>query len=880
MPLCTPFMRGVVLCSMVLLSLAAPAAHAGDITAARATVPPKIDGQVEEREWAQAPPYRDLVASWPKEGAAPSQQTDVRVLYDDTYLYVGIICYDTEPEKIVHALGRRDSTPIADLLEVAIDSSFDRRSAYYFSINASGVLRDALLFGDINLSDTWDAVWRGAAARRPDGWSAELAIPLAILRFPAAKEQRWGFGVRRTIVRTHETLDTTLLPRSANALVSLFGELKGIVDLKPRPDIELVPYVAARASWRPKYSDPTLPKPRLLDPSADVGADLRASLFSDLILNATVNPDFGQVEADQIILNLSTQEVFFPEKRPFFNQGLDIFQPVGAEYGTPHQLFYSRRIGLDTPIFAASKVTGAVAPGTYVGVLDAVVMGPADPGKSSIAFVNSPTTDQITGAERDADGRVQFHLTRPLHLGPNDELPADRPTPKNFLAAAARHDFTDQFALGATFTSASPLAARCKPSDFATTAQYLATDCLGEGGQALGLDWNLRSASRDWVFLGVIDGSRREGGPLQDVQRDGTVLHPGDLGFGGYFRAGKFGGEGLRADLGGTYTSPTLDLNQTGFMPSNNQQRLNAAIRYVRTKDLPYFRDFYAGVYAQTYWTTDGRWQPRGNYVSFEVNATFPSYWNFGGGAGIDNNRYDVREITGSGIPLEKHNDASVFVYGNSDPNRSIVGRWSAQFYRTEPKGLVPPENGYGGDATLIAHPFPRFDTQLVLHYAVDANGARYVDTLSDLDAADPSRQHFLFGQQDSQNFSATLRQTVVFTPELTLQAYAQFFSAYAHYPRYYEAGAPAMGHIHIDDLARTTAPGNYDFHSAALNLNVVLRWEYRLGSTLFLVYSRSQSELGFAGDQNPTTRLFPARLGPGPTTDTVLLKWSYWFNV
>jgi hypothetical protein len=870
-------MRGLVL-GLSLLSLAA---FAGDVTAARTASPPKIDGQIDAEEWAAATPYSDFVQSWPKEGEKPSQKTEVRVMYDDHTLYFGVICYDTEPEKIVYALGRRDSTPISDLVEIAIDSAFDRRSAYYFSVNASGVLRDALIYGDINLSDSWDAVWQGAAAKRPDGWSVEVAIPLAIMRFPAAHEQKWGYAVRRDIMRTHEQLDTTLLPRSANANVSLFGQMKGVLDLKPRPDVEIVPYLGARLASRPQFSDSTMPHPRLLDPSADLGVDVRASLFSDLILNATINPDFGQVEADQIILNLSTQEVFFPEKRPFFNQGLDIFQPVGAEYGTPHQLFYSRRIGLDTPILTAAKITGAVAPGTYVGVLDAVVLGPADPGKASVAFNDDPSTADITNAERTASRGFVFHPERPLHFGLNDELPADRPTPKNFVAAAARHDFSDRFALGATFTSASPLAARCKPSDFNSIADYQAASCLGEGGQALGLDWNLRSANRDWVFLGMLDGSRREGGPLQDTQRDGTVLHPGDLGYGGYFRAGKFGGEGLRADINGNWTSPTLDLNQTGFMPSNNQSKIAFNVRYVRTKELPFgLRDLYAALYSNTFWTTDGRWQPRGNYYGGEVNATFPSYYNFGVGWNLDNNRYDVREITGTGIPLEKHNDFGLYAYGSSDPNQPIVARASTQIYRTEPKGLVPPETGYGADAIVLAHPFPRFDTQVVVHWSVDPNGARWLDTLPDLDLADPSRQHFLFGQQDSQNFSVTLRQTVVFTPTLTLQAYAQFFSAFAHYPRYYEAGAPSGGHVHIDDLARTSSTSNYDFHSSALNLNVVLRWEYRLGSTLFLVYSRSQNELGFQSNQPPTTHLFPARLGPGPTTDTLLLKFSYWFNV
>ncbi len=866
--------------AFLLALLIALGARASDVAAARTHARIEIDGKLDDAAWSAAVPYTDFTETWPKEGARPSQKTEVRVLYDDSTLYVGIVCYDTDPALIVRALGRRDSTPTSDLLEVAIDSAYDRRSAYYFSVNAAGVLRDGLIFGDVNLVDTWDAVWNAAVASRPDGWSAELAIPLSILRFPAAKEQRWGFAVRRTVPRTHQVFDSTLLPRSANALVSLFSRLTGVIDLKPRHDVEVVPYAAARAAARPQFSDSTRPQPRLVDFSADLGADLRAALFSDLTLNATLNPDFGQVEADQIILNLSTQEVFFPEKRPFFNQGLDLFQPVGAEYGTPHMLFYSRRIGLDTPIFAAAKVTGTAAPGFQVGALDAVVMGPADPGKSSYAFVDSPSSDVVGNAEANPSRRFDFHLTRPLHLGPNDELPADRPTAKNFVATVARKDFSDQFALGTTFTSTDPLTRRCLPSDFPTHEQYLATECLGQGGQALGLDWNLRSENRDWVFLGMIDGSRREGGPSADVMRDGTVIHPGDLGYGGYFRAGKLGGEGFRADVIGSYHSPTLDLNEMGFLPSQNQQRLGANLHYVRTRGLTWLRDFTVNLFAQTYWTTDGRWQPRGNYAGWEVNTTLKGFHNVGLGMNLDNNRYDVREITGSGIPLEKRNDLLLYVYGNTDPNRIFWGRAQGVIYRTNAKGPVPPGTGWSADLGLSAHPAPRFDTQLAFHYAEDPNGARYVDTLPDLDTQDPSQKHFLFGQQDSQNFSATLRQTVVFTPTLTLQAYAQLFSAFAHYPRYFVGAAPPMGHIHVTDLATVPAPSNYDFHTAALNVNVVLRWEYRLGSTIFLVYSRAQNELGYQGDQSPTQAIFPLRLGPGPTVDTVMLKWTWWFSV
>ncbi|MBK7860763.1 MAG: carbohydrate binding family 9 domain-containing protein [Archangiaceae bacterium] len=851
--------------------LLSSAAAASTQHAVRTEQPVTIEGSLDEPAWQDAPEFTDFTENWPNQGATPSQRTSVRVLYDDRTLYVGIICFDSEPEKIMRTLGRRDSVPTADMIELAIDSALTRRSAYYFNVNAAGVQRDGLLFNDVRFSETWDAVWASGVATRPDGWSVELAIPLSVLRFPKAQEQRWGFLVRRTVPRTHQTFDSTLIPRTVNAGVSRFGELAGLVELKPKRGLEIVPYAAARLSVRPQFSAATTPHPRLVDPALDLGADLRTALLSDLTLNATVNPDFGQVEADQLILNLSNSELFFPEKRPFFNQGLDIFEPVGSEYGAPHQLFYSRRIGLDTPIFAAAKVTGTVAPGLSIGVLDAVVLGPADPGKASIAF-RSPSGEQIADAESRPDGRVGLHLERPLHLGLDRELPAERPTPKNFLAAVARYDATRKLNLGVTFTAATPLAPRCTPADFATSADYLAGDCQALGGETLGLDWDLRSENRDWVFLGLIDGSHRVGGPKDDTLRDGTVMHPGDLGFGGYFKAGKFGGEGFRGRIEGAWTSPRLDLNATGFMSSQNQARLGVLAQYVRTQGLTLLRDFYTQLNATTFWTTDGRFTPRGTYLGWELDFTFNTFDNVGLGVNVEIPFYDVREIDGAGVPFERQNDVVAYFFLTTDSNRALSLHLQPYVYRTFGGGPARDAIGYGGDASAVLRPHPRFETQLALHGSHDPYGARWVDTLDDAST-------FIFGDQQSENMSVTLRQTVALAAARTLQGYAQLFSAYAHYPRYFAAGPDAKNHIDVRALTAFDPSSSYDFHDAALNLNVVMRWQYRPGSTLFFVYTRSQRELGYFDGQPSTTALFPLRLGPGPITDTVLLKWTYWFS-
>ncbi len=492
-------------------------------------------------------------------------------------------------------------------------------------------------------------------------------------------------------------------------------------------------------------------------------------------------------------------------------------------------------------------------------------MGAADPNKSSVAFNDDPTQDQITASERTPGRSYLFSPTQPLHFGLTDALPADRPTPKNFLAVVARKDITDAFALGATFTSVDPFAPRCTPADFSSAAAYAAANCAGQGGQAFGLDWNLRSSNRDWVVLGTVTGTRREGGPQDDVQRDGTNIHPGDLGYGGYLRAGKFGGDGLRADVIYSYQSPRLDLNEMGFLSSQNQQRIGGNLRYVRTKGLSFFRDTYAAISAVTYWTTDGQFIPRGNYFSLEMNATFPGYENFGFVVNLDNNRYDVREVDQAGVPFQKRDDMAVFLYGNTDPNRLVSGRLQT---------FVLPHGHPGararGHRLRRRHDADRPPASALRDAAAAALLVRPGRRALPRHPGRPrrARPHGAALLVRAAGLAELLGDAAadrgVHADDDASQVYAQLFSAYAHYPRYYEGAAGPDAAINVAELRPTMAPSNYDFHSAALNLNVVLRWEYRLGSTLFLVYSRAQSELGYQADQNPTTALFPLRLGPG----------------
>lgn len=825
------------------------------IRAKRTSRPPSIDGKLSEPEWLAAPVFDQFVQSFPDEGERPSEPTELRVLYDDDNLYVGIICFDSQPEKISRLLGRRDRMPASDTLGLAIDSNHSHREAFVFSINAAGVMQDGIFFQDTQSTNDWDAVWDAAVSARPDGWSAEFAIPLRQLRFSDTPEQTWGFFVRRELARTHEVIDSVLVPRNANGMVSRFGHLSGMTGLKQRADLELLPYVAARATLRPQFSDASMPTPRLLDPSIDLGLDLKAAITRGLTLNATVNPDFGQVEADQVILNLTNFEQFFPEKRPFFTHGLDFFQPVGGDVGqTPQTLFYSRRIGLMTPILAAAKLTGIAREDLDIGVLDAFVAGASLPGKD----------------EANPNRELAYSIARPLHLGLKDSLPSLDPVTENYFAAVLRKKVAINSSVGTMFAAATPIAPRCTEDQANLSDADRPAYCDAHGGNAAAVDWNLRTNDSEWLLLGQAAASQSIAGSPARVLRDGTIVRPGDLGYGAYLTGGKLGGEPVRFDLRYEFASPRLDLNATGFQPNQNIHSVRGNLGFVRPTGFGKLRSFFSNLSIVKSWSSDGRFVDRGFNVSANANAVVAGFHTIGLTASFDVPQFDIREVGRTGIPYQRPNAAFFNMSGQTDPNRAVaLNGFVGLGWRPNP--MLPVSSvGYGGDLRIVIHPHPNLETQLEVNLDYTPHGARYVDTVGS--------DQFIFGILESRLLSFILRQQWVLTPTLTLQAYAQLFTDYGRYGPFYSAISQGQP-IRISDLTPTSYSSDPSFHNSVLNLNLVLRWEYRLGSTLFVVYTRSQSELPTASGSPIPTTLFPARLGPGPTTDVFLVKWSYWWN-
>ncbi len=354
---------------------------------------PIVDGRLDDAVWRTAQVTTGFTQRRPKPGAPATQRSEARLLYDDDALYVYARLYDTAPDSIEASLFRRDDRGgFSDWFYIQFDSYHDRRTAFSFAVNPRGVQKDFIVSDDVNEDTSWDAVWLAAAQVQEDGWTAEMRIPLSQLRFPSSDEpQTWGVNMQRRIGRNGETSYWSPTPPDASGLVSQFGDLNGIMGLVPSRRLELQPYTAAKVARL--QGDPTNPFFKTNNLSGNTGLDLKYGLTSNLTLSATFSPDFGQVEVDPAVVNLSAFESFFSEKRPFFLEGSDIF-----EFGNTRNfnsfgrlnVFYSRRIGRNpqrslsgdeidfvespelTTIAAAAKVSGKTAGGWSVGLLNAV----------------------------------------------------------------------------------------------------------------------------------------------------------------------------------------------------------------------------------------------------------------------------------------------------------------------------------------------------------------------------------------------------------------------------------------------------------------------------------------------------------------------------
>ncbi len=812
------------------------------LSATRVDEAPKLDGRLDEPVWQMAKSSDAFTQKLPNAGAAPSERTVVRVLYDADTLYVGVDATQTQAE-IIGRLTRRDRMVEADRITIAFDSRLDRKSAFEFSVNAAGVLSDAMRFNDTEMASEWDDNWQAMVARTDHGWSAEFKISLHILRFREMPLQRWGMQVRRYTSARQELDEWAYLPRDEGGEVSRYGILDNLISLRAHTPLELRPFVVGAL----RHFDPegdTLARGFGVDGS--LGLDLKWHISQELTLDATLLPDFGQVEVDQVILNLTTFEQFFPERRPFFLEGVDIFS-------TPLQLLYTRRIGraprspallegetlvnraAPSPIYLASKLSGNIGGKTTAGALIAFtgqneveVEGPR--GETTKRLVDPLTTFKVFRLRQEIGERTQLGFMAMA---------------TNRLEQTAMHPRLDRSSVACPGGGTVRFGERCLHD------AYVA-----------GVDGRWRSPSGDYVLSGQAIASLMEGGPTREL-RDGTTIASGDTGGAGQVKIAKEGGKHWIGRAGYEAHTRAVDYNDLGYMRRQNQQSFEAGVEYRNLAPWRGTLESHVGLDYTDRYNLD--WLTQWRNLSLWSYTKFDNFWGIWAELHGRPSYFDDREI-GDGAALERTGRVGMEVYMHSDVRKSIALELWNQLELVE-TGLVAQ-----GDGKLTLRILPQFDMDLLPAWLYTVGEPRHIDRVGD---------SYIFGRLQAQSLSLTIRSTYTFTPRLSLQAYAQLFLDAQRYAKLSAIEALGKGQvIEVEDLRPYSGKfsSSPDGKSGAFNANLVLRWEYLLGSTLYVVYTHGQS--GYRSPRWGSPGDFDFRLiRPRAAEDALLFKLSYWWG-
>jgi len=855
------------------LNLSTPAPAAIAVRAGRGA--PAVDGRLDDPVWQAATPITDFTQRDPNEGQPGTERTEARIAYTDDALYVAIRAYDSRPDLIVAQLTRRDEESPSDWLAVAIDSYHDRRTAFAFFVNPAGVKMDKYLFDDVNEDESWDAVWEVATARDADGWTAEFRIPFSQLRFPRRDEHQFGFNVYRVIARRNEEQFWRLPPKNQSGLVSRFGDLIGVEGINPPRRVEVMPYAAASGTLETEEAGN--PFRTGTDGRGRAGADLLVGVTSNLTLSATINPDFGQVEADPAIVNLTAFESFFPEKRPFFNEGLDVFRfPIALGDGDDanEQLFYTRRIGRgpqgeaddrggyvddvnETTILGAAKLTGKTPSGWTVGLLGAV-------------------TAEEHAAVVDAAG-VRF--SDPVE--PRSVYGVGR------LARDFRNGLTQVGVFGTVVD-------RSLPSGLAD---------LRSSAYAGGLKWSHRFHHDTYSIDGWLVGTTVRGSPeaidqsqrssaryFQRPDHDYVTYDPTRTslsGFAGQVTFNKNAGN-WRFAAGADTRSPGFEVNDIGYQREADRTIQFTWLNRRWLQPGKIFRRLNVNLNQWSSWSHGGdRYSVGGN---LNLNFTFLNYW--GGYFGVN------REF--EGLTTGALRGGPAFIRPGS------LNGWGG-FYSDERKAFRVGVSGSfsrgdeGAGWQYWVGPDVSWRAATNVDLSVSPSFSRGVDGWQYLDTQDAlGSTHYLFGELEQTTVNMTLRANATFTPELSLQVYAQPFVASGDFTTFKQVSDPRGDRfadrfdvfeadrlivqngdvgVDLDRDGRTDVDlENPDFSYLSFRSNVVLRWEYLLGSTLFLVWQHGRSYDNHDGTFNLGSSL--DQLFRSDARNTFVVKLNYWLSL
>ncbi|GAB4334988.1 MAG: hypothetical protein OHK0038_12500 [Flammeovirgaceae bacterium] len=868
-----------------------------------ASQPPHIDGFLNDETWNSVEWATNFTQREPADGEEPTYQTAFKVLYDERNLYVAIRAYDSEPDKIARRMSRRDGFD-GDFVELNIDSYNDKRTAFSFSLSASGVIGDeAISNNGENWDSSWDPIWWGKTNVDELGWTAEIRIPLSQLRFANNDDMTWGFQVLRMNFRKQERSYWQYIPQNSTGWVHLFGELNGLKGIKPQKQLEIMPYIVAKND---QYPIPTDEKdnPFLTGNESKIttGVDAKIGITSDITLDLTVNPDFGQVEADPSQVNLTAFEVFFQERRPFFVESRNILDyqlsrgPVGGSFNIDN-LLYSRRIGRNPSYYPDTDKTSQDTVREYVKQPNQTrILGAAKltgKNKNGFSFGLMEAFTEKTYSKIDSLGHRRKEAVEPF---------------TNYLVARAQKDFKEgRTVIGGIFTNV------YRKIDEAHL-EFIRKEAYSSGIDFLHhFDKDRKYFLSGNVVFSHIKGSKKAIYEAQTSNRrlfqrpDANYLSVNEnrtslSGHGGMVRFGKRGGDNFRYETGITWRSPGLELNDVGFLRQADVIRHWAQVSYQQLKPNQYFRRFFANITIKEGWDFGGKNLSQG--VNGEINVQLNNFWWLGLGAEgllkwVSNN--DLR-----GGPAIRY-PGGAWIWGWADTN------YSKKLAGSMGMSAFVPDQGYNHNVEIWGGFRYRISNALEVSFYPNASiydhELQYVTTVSNANQNSESR--YIVAKIDQKTVSAQFRVNLVLRPNLSIQYYGQPFAFIGRYKDFKKI-TNASDAQYLNRFVRFTslhikenADGGYDidedlngitdyqidkpdFDFSQFRQNFVLRWEYIPGSVFFAVWAINGEATDF---QNKTTLGSTTRFAADMITNayhfspmkahhTFLIKYTYRFRL
>ena len=865
------------LLALVPADLPAQAQNKTAVASRLAGPAPRIDGVLDDAAWSRAPVISDFVQKIPNEAATPSVETQVRLLYDDHALYVGARLLRNDPQAIRTSITRRDGESDAEVFTISLDTYNDKRTAYSFSVSSGGVRGDAYHSQDSEDSGRepqFDPIWSARARVESDGWTAEMHIPFSQLRFNSGAEQTWGLQLTRYVADKSERVQWVLIPVAAAGFASNFGRLEGIAGIPPARRLELMPYVAGELTYRANVDAANPFNDRT---GGRVGGDLKVGLGPNLTLDGTINPDFGQVEADPAVVNLTAFETIFEERRPFFIEGNELLTGRGQSFIGRPAWFYSRRIGAaprgsaqgdyvdapsNTTILSAAKVTGRFASGLSVGALAAVT--PRE-------YARTLTL------EDNAIGKVAVE------------------PPSSFGVLRLQQEFgTQQSNVGMSLTHVHRWA------DERGGLMWL----LPNNALAGGVDWKLRYKQGMYEITGWVGGSRVDGDAaaiarlqrssahyFQRPDQDHVNLDTTRTSLTGTSMSLRLDKNAGRFTLGGiqiSSRSPEFDINDAGQMRSGDDIDFNADIQLRDTKPNKIVRYYQFGTSMVAGWNFGGITQ----YTRYaqSAQATLHNFMRLTA-RGVLHRRSMSDDLTRGGPLMGTPNAYTLTASVASRAN--VPTTWTA---RTEYF-----DDEFGGwrwdlSTGLSVRPASQWQASVDPTYSHSVDGRQYVATRSGGSAATYG-QRYIFSFIERSTISARFRLNYAFSPNFTAEAYAEPFAASGRFYDFGELPAPrsramrvygatgtgttithaADGSHRVTDGGTTFTIPALDFNRLSFRSNLVLRWEWRPGSTAYLIWQQSRQEVGPAGDLINPRHLWDATRTAGD--NFIVVKVSYWIG-